>query len=682
MNFSTFATSLLQSTSAGSNQHSAPLFYPNPSPEHAQTRGGTKVVEEDILGESYEDDHDRIESGADYDSESDIHSSPDPSPQSDVPKSALGLSNVVPAFITRLGAGTGGGGGGATSRSRSGATRGWKAYESLAATRQFPRGHDLTASDLSEEDEGDEGPLPGTFVSQATPPGPPERHAMNEPLIGRRTLFVYPGQTNLRLGVNSPSRELYRDSTWIAIYGLSLAVTLFVSFKAYFADPSPTSSPPPSTHYTSLISTTPLFLTLSLLSLFTSSLALSLLLILRRTLRPLLTLSIFVGPFLFSLIGVIAFFGSFGQRGVERDKGWKVGMRVFALGCVAMSWLLGRASIKRRTELNRAILVGELACQTIVHHPPLILLALVLSFISTILSLPFLTLITSLLSLAPSHPKLAGFGSSFVLFDYVWTLAMLRGIGKATTSGVVGSWYFEGQEREAAGGEGDVSGGSTRTETTRPSTVHVTQAAFARATGPSLGSILFSSLLTTLLQTLSSLLGFLSRTLRRASLPQFLSPLVYLIPICEFLAGWANWYNGYTTVYVGLTGKTASESAKEVAGVMFANRASNIRDTTLLRLLLSLALSPLTLLPSLISFLILSSSYLSPYSGGYAPMLAVLSVIVPAWTGRVVLGLVTDAVDTLFIATHLDAENEEKSCQKAVEAFGEPERDTLANSLA
>lgn len=189
----------------------------------------------------------------------------------------------------------------------------------------------------------------------------------------------------------------------------------------------------------------------------------------------------------------------------------------------------------------------------------------------------------------------------------------------------------------------------------------------ARATGPSLGSILFSSLLTTLLQTLSSLLGFLSRTLRRASLPQFLSPLVYLIPICEFLAGWANWYNGYTTVYVGLTGKTASESAKEVAGVMFANRAANIRDSespihtlcsarvghsshlgpcstaTLLRLLLSLALSPLTLLPSLISFLILSSSYLSPYSGGYAPMLAVLSVIVPAWTGRVVLGLVTDA---------------------------------------
>jgi len=186
----------------------------------------------------------------------------------------------------------------------------------------------------------------------------------------------------------------------------------------------------------------------------------------------------------------------------------------------------------------------------------------------------------------------------------------------------------------------------------------------ARAKGPSLGSILLSSLLTTLFQTLSTLLRSLSRVLRRSSLPQFLSPLTYLIPICDFLSGWTSWFNGYTTVYVGLTGKTAGESAKQVAGIMFANRASNIRDSesritpflilakltyvifltaTLLRLLLTLILSPLTLLPSLVSFLMLSTSYLSPYSGGYAPMFAVLSVVVPAWTGRVVLGLVIDA---------------------------------------
>lgn len=243
--------------------------------------------------------------------------------------------------------------------------------------------------------------------------------------------------------------------------------------------------------------------------------------------------------------------------------------------------------------------MSQLACQTIIHHPPLILLSLVLSFASTLLSIPFLALITSLLSLSPSHPKLAGYGSTFVLFTYVWTLSLLRGIGKATTSGVVGTWYFEGQARD----EEDHAAEDGEEETAGPSPIQVTQAALgkdesprsrlasvlitylcssgivARAKGPSLGSILLSSLLTTLFQTLSAVLRSLSRLLRRSSLPTFLSPLTYLIPICDFLSGWTSWFNGYTTVYVGLTGKTAATSAREVAGIMFANRASNIRDS-------------------------------------------------------------------------------------------------------
>jgi len=78
-----------------------------------------------------------------------------------------------------------------------------------------------------------------------------------------------------------------------------------------------------------------------------------------------------------------------------------------------------------------------------------------------------------------------------------------------------------------------------------------------------------------------------------------------------------------------------------------------LKLATLLRLLLTLTLLPLTLFPSLVSFLILSSSYLSPQAGGYAPMLAVLSVVVPGWTARVVLGLVTDAYVSL--SSHVSA---------------------------
>ncbi|GAA5987173.1 hypothetical protein JCM5350_003871 [Sporobolomyces pararoseus] len=681
MNFSTFATSIFQSQT---NNPSSPLFQTSSSQlpsthhhhhqhQHYRTRqtgrGVSNVVEEDILGDSYSEEPDEEEEEG-----SQLVVQGDPKGKEDSSRGggggyhagSLGLSNVVvpSAFVNR----SGGGGGGGGPSSGGGGFRGWKVHQSVQATQSQYKGYNLTDSDLSEEEEEEqdfEGPLPGTFVSKLDS-SPPNLH---EPLLTsrRKTLFVYPNERTT--GGGGSGRILYRDSIWIVIYGFTIATTLILSFKAYFSTTTTTPplsrSPSSPSEYPSLLATTPVFLILSLLSLFTSALALSLLLILRHTLRPLLTISMLIGPFMFTLIGFIAFLSSFGKRGVETDRGWRIGIDLFALGCIVMAWGLGRASLKRSKELNRAILVGELACQTIMHHPPLILLSLILSFVSTLVSFPFLALITSLLSLSPTHPKLAAYGSSFTLFTYVWTLAMLRGIGKATTAGVVGSWYFEGQrdmeeDEEVREGEEDLIG---------PSTVQITQAAFARAKGPSLGSILLSSLLTTLFQTLSSILRSTSRLLRNSSLKtSYFSPLTYLIPICDFLSGWTSWFNGYTVVYVGLTGKPAGESAKEVAQVLFSNRASNIRDTTLLRLLLTLTLSPLTLLPSLVSFLILSSNYLSPYSGGYAPMFAVLSIIVPAWTGRVVLGLVIDAVDTLFIATHLDAENQEKSCQKAVEA--------------
>jgi len=371
MNFSTFATSLLQS-----QQPETPLFYSTASTSHPSTttttrpteyrgqRGGN-VVEEDILGESYEEEEER-DNDDDYDFDQPRQTSP-PQRQQQQQRSALGLSNVVPAFVTRLG--TGGGGGGSTS-SRSGATtRGWKAYESLAATRQFPRPHrNLTDSDLSEEDEEeDEGPLPGTFVSKVSSPSNQagDLHPMNEPLMGRRTLFVYPsGPADTALdgggvGVNSPSRELYRDSIWIAIYGLSLCLTTFIAIKAYFATPSRTLPQPPD--YPSLYSTVPLFLGLSFLSIWTSALALILLLFLRRTLRPIFMTSVVVGPGSFILMAIIAFAASFGNTGVEKDRGWKVGMRFFALGCFLLGLSLWRASFKRWQELNRAILVGEVS---------------------------------------------------------------------------------------------------------------------------------------------------------------------------------------------------------------------------------------------------------------------------------------------------------------------------------
>lgn len=255
--------------------------------------------------------------------------------------------------------------------------KGWKAYQSLTATRHLEqRGilSDSEGSDLSGSEE-DEGPIPGTYVSNLPSNRIEEEeeedhhNRMDEPLIRRQTLYIYPGSgPSDGSDQRQDAKEVYRDSTWIVVYGLCLATTLFLSIQAYLSSPT-TPSSPPNTPNSSLLSATPLFATFSLISLFTSSLALLLLLMLRTALRPLLTLSIFVGPFLFACIGVTALSGSFGSRGVEQDSGWKAGMRVFALICILLSIVLGRASLKRRKELNRAILIGEVSFQTFLSLP-------------------------------------------------------------------------------------------------------------------------------------------------------------------------------------------------------------------------------------------------------------------------------------------------------------------------
>lgn len=361
--FSTFASSLLSSSTQ------TPLFLAHA--EAYQSRH-PRTVQEDILGESYEEEIDDTRSGGGT-REQGTEQEDLGNGREDrmIQGSSLGLSNVVPAFVSGLG----------RVNHTSGASnraKGWKAYQSLTATRHLEqRGilSDSEGSDLSGSEE-DEGPIPGTYVSNLPSNRIEEEeeedhhNRMDEPLIRRQTLYIYPGSgPSDGSDQRQDAKEVYRDSTWIVVYGLCLATTLFLSIQAYLSSSPTTPSSPPNTPTSSLLSATPLFATFSLISLFTSSLALLLLLMLRTALRPLLTLSIFVGPFLFACIGVTALSGSFGSRGVEQDSGWKAGMRVFALICILLSIVLGRASLKRRKELNRAILIGEVSFQTFLSLP-------------------------------------------------------------------------------------------------------------------------------------------------------------------------------------------------------------------------------------------------------------------------------------------------------------------------
>ncbi|GAA5919214.1 hypothetical protein JCM6882_002779 [Rhodosporidiobolus microsporus] len=659
MNFSTFASNLLTSTAP---LHQPPLVQ---STTDSFPHLSSSATEDDILGASddgqlprYARSDRRFSFGSADDG---APSSPSPSPsrlsRTTHARSVLGpaASSLagIPAFVSRLGGRDG------TRRSGQGhgqVGRGWKAYESVVAPPAH-RGRDAYSDEDSETDE-DDGPLPGAFVSHPQAQGePPGETTMDAPLLGRRTLFVYP-VPGLSGGGGTNSRERYRDAGWIAAYGLSLLAVAVLAILAWWSAP-PSPSLPSASSSASVLTTVPTLSIFALVSAIAGAATLAYILTIQHSLPTLMTLSIFGGPLLFVGVGVVAFAGSFAMQGVASDGGWKSGLRCFATVCFAAAFVLGRTAMSRRKELNRAISVGELACQTIISNPPLVVLALTLALTSTILTLPLVSLITTLLSLSPTSPLLASWGAAFALLVYLWTLAIGRGVSHAVVGGCVGTWYFE---REGEGYQGPLE---------------VTKASLARATGPSLGTVIAASFFLALFSTLSAVLSAVARLLRSSRLPNLLKPFTALAPLFGALAAGTAIFNSYSLSYAGMTGEGWWCSSKEVAELLRVNRARNIRDTALLRLTLFVASTGWGLLAGLFAFL-LTSARLSSTSGGYAPMLAVLSYTIPLYTVKMCHNVIGDAVDALFVCAHLDAENQLSHCPKAIEAFGQPEVESLS----
>ncbi|GAA6016728.1 hypothetical protein JCM10207_000161 [Rhodosporidiobolus poonsookiae] len=649
MEFGAFASNLLQSTAAPSQA----LFYSTRQDLSTHPHLAASTASDDILGASYDSQPSRpprSDRRFSFDSSEDddpAHQSARPSTHRSVAGvGASHLAAAIPAFVSRIG--------------RAGpqrASRGWKAYESVAAPQAYPGG------ESDDDDTDDEGPLPGAFVSQplqggagAGAAGKQDSEAMDAPLLGQRTLFVYPVPGASGGGTNTKAE--FRDSAWIAAYGVSCCAVAALALQAWWsAPPLPAGAPG-----ASLFSTLPTLSLLSLISVVAGAATLGYMLTIQHALATLLTLSVFGGPLLFAGTGIVAFAGSFASAGVASDAGWRVGVRWLAVGCFVAAFVLGKAALVRRRELGRAISVGELACQTILSHPPLILLALALSLASTIITLPLVSLITALLSQSPTSPNIASWGSVLTLLVYLWTLAIGRGLSHAVVGGCIGTWYFEREGDEYQG------------------PVQVMRASLARATGPSFGTVIAASFFLAVFESLAVMLTAIERTLRSSRLPNLLRPLAYLAPVFAGMAGWTAFFNSYALSYAGMTGEPFSASSREVSALLYANRARNIRDTALLRLTLFISSTGWGLLAGLLAFL-LASSHVDARGGGYAPMLAVLSYAIPMYTIKLCHNLVSDAVDALFVATHLDAENQLSHCPKAVEAFGQPEGEAWSSAV-
>lgn len=330
--------------------------------------------------------------------------------------------------------------------------------------------------------------------------------------------------------------------------------------------------------------------------------------------KHLVAVALVGGPLVLVGCGVVSWAGSFGSSGAESDRGWKIGVRWFGTACFLAAFVLGRVGLARRKSVSRTIKVLEvrlsvylslrggvgradtrslqLAGTIIVSHPPLILLCLALSLLSTVLTIPFLFVLASLLSDRSSLPLSGwiphgalGWGSVAVLAVYLWTLAIARGVQRVTVAGVVGAWYFE------------------RHEPTYPSPFEVTKAAFgkplpphppplrpqlihssrttARASGPSLGTTIAAGFLLAIFETLEFVLRRLRAALRSSNLPIVLHPLTCLIPLISIASASIEAFNGWVLCYAALGGDDFLSSARKVRRLLRANGTTMLGDSAL-----------------------------------------------------------------------------------------------------
>ncbi|SCZ96051.1 BZ3500_MvSof-1268-A1-R1_Chr8-1g09971 [Microbotryum saponariae] len=551
------------------------------------------------------------------------------------PSSMLGLD--LPAFVSRI--------------NPANAARGWRAHESV----QHPPPHRYypEQDDLSEEDEGpldyiedadeedEDASPPGAFLST---PSPPFSSGGAEPLLAQRTLFLYPvrGRTE---GVRANGE--YRDSQWIVAYGVCVLAVFVLGLLGWWETPIKDT---PSYPAYSIFNTIPVLLTLSFVSLLAGVSSATYILAVRHGMRHFINAALIAGPLLFIGAGVLSFGGSFGGIGAAGDKGWKTGMRWFAVACFVWAYVLGRAAVSRRKQVARAIALGELATQIILEHPPLILLCFGLSVLSAVVALPCFVLVANqLFDSSVSSSWLPGWGSIVTLLVFAWSLAILRGVQHAIVGGVVGAYYFERQQAEY------------------PGPVVVTKAALQRATHGSLGTIIFASAITSLATSTTSLLKRAQTVLRSKHLHPIFQPLTYLVPLMGIVTSFISSFNGYALSYAGMTGEPYLQSAREVAKMVRQNKTSALGDSLLVRLVLFVVSFGFGLLAGLVAFLVASSRLASGVH--MTPFVAALCYFVPVWTLKLCHDVCGDTVDALFLCLNIDLVKGENHSEETRTAF-------------
>lgn len=117
----------------------------------------------------------------------------------------------------------------------------------------------------------------------------------------------------------------------------------------------------------------PVLLTLSLISLAAAISGAGYVLAVRHSIRHVIHAALVGGPLIFAVCGVVALAGSFSSTGFAQSAsdagGWRLGVRLFALVCFGVAWMLARVALRRRKQVARAVAIGEVSAgsATLLH---------------------------------------------------------------------------------------------------------------------------------------------------------------------------------------------------------------------------------------------------------------------------------------------------------------------------
>lgn len=502
------------------------------------------------------------------------------------------------------------------------------------------------------------------------------------------TPYIYPSEArdigSDVLGHPALGPQNYRDSFWMALWLGSLLYAFLQSLWVIFFATSERSSSNPSSpsSNSNLMKSLPVLSLLITLTFGFCIISLSLLVMVKKSIKILVYGSVIGVPSVLSMIGMWTWSESLSDTSLT-------GMGWISFATFIASSILVKLIWNQRKRIDRTIKVVELSTGVIIEHPSLVLVCLATTLACIVMSLPFVTLVYKLVSLGfydhgqwviDSGPITQVLLTAFI---WSWSLNVIRNLQRIVISGVVSHWYFNRHSPPSPTHKGY-------------STIESTYNSISRAVGPSLGTVCLSSFLLTCFDSTRQMLKWSNKvTSARQSSPTSQSSggqglmnfifcsnpiarlvlnniLLVIAPIVGFGCRIFEFLSSYTIIYSGITGFSYWESSRRVTGLLSRNGQIGLAHNLMVKLILNLVSLTISLTLGLIGYTVVirrrqGTNDKTEYA--FEPLIFILCGIMPFWILRFVTDLISNSVDTLFCCWNIDLDIGTNHSNKTEEAF-------------